>query len=79
MGTVGLLEYLQIKVSCMYLSDLHLPENLLLIQREMLRLDPEDYILKEWNDAVEYITGQMDSFTDVKQAALFIQNYRQND
>lgn len=77
MVTVGLLEYLQLKVGCMYLSDLHLPTNLLLVQRAVLCLDPEDYSLEEWDDAVKYITGQAIPFTDVKQATLFLQNYRQ--
>lgn len=74
--TAGLLDHLQQKIGCMYLSDLHLPELFPLIQNELLELDPEAYSPEEWNDAVLYITGVPVCFTDPRQAAAFLQDWR---
>lgn len=59
---------------CMYLSDLHLPSNLPLIRHTLHTIDPQSYPLKEWNDAVCYITGQAIQFTDPKDAAAYLRD-----
>lgn len=55
---MGLLEVLAFKSCCMYLSDLHNRGNLSSIQHAVREIDPEQYGLEEWNDAVRYITGK---------------------
>ncbi|WP_294466738.1 hypothetical protein [uncultured Anaerofustis sp.] len=69
---LGLLEYLSFKVGCMYLSDLRYNENLYNIQHELRSIDPNIYSLKEWNDAVNYITGERYEFDNVNEALDFL-------
>ncbi|MFR9310071.1 hypothetical protein [Hydrogeniiclostridium mannosilyticum] len=69
---LGLLDFLLFKTGCMYLSELHRPENLLLVQSVVLRLNPDLFTLEEWNDAVRYITGQDVTFCSPQQAAQYL-------
>ncbi|MCR2032919.1 hypothetical protein [Anaerofustis stercorihominis] len=69
---LGLLENLSFKVGCMYLSDLRYNENLYNIQHELRSIDPNIYSLKEWNDAVNYITGERYEFDNVNEALDFL-------
>ena len=71
---LGLLENLSFKVGCMYLSDLRYNENLYNIQHELRSIDPNIYSLKEWNDAVNYITGKDVSFDNSETALEFLIN-----
>ena len=74
--TLGLLEYVSFKIGCMYLSDLRNPLHWFMIQRILSGIDCYAYDLNEWNDAVSYLTGESVSFSDVKQAASFLQTYK---
>lgn len=77
--SLGLLEFLQVQVGCMYLSDLHTPSNLPLVQRALRKIAPDSYGLKEWNDAVCYITGQDSDFDKQRDAARYLINYTQTE
>lgn len=70
--SLGLLESLQVQVGCMYLSDLHTPSNLPLVQRALRKIKPDSYGLREWNDAVCYITGQDTNFDSQRDAAKYL-------
>lgn len=74
--TLGLLEYVSFKIDCMYLSDLRNPLYWFKIRRILRGIDCYAYDLNEWNDAVSYLTGESVSFSDVKQAASFLQTYK---
>ena len=68
----GLLEYIAEKAGCGYLSDLHSRKRSYLIYKVIAEIAPSDYDLKEWQDAVRYITAQMVSFEDSGQAAEYL-------
>lgn len=74
--TLGLLELISFKTGCMYLSDLHQSHQLLFIQHAIREIPVEEFSLQEWNDAVEYITGEKVCFSGQKQAALFLQHHK---
>lgn len=76
--TLELLEYVSFKTGCTYLSDLHDPLRWQKIQRILRGIDCHAYDLHEWNDAVSYFTGEPASFTDVEQAASFLQTYKKD-
>lgn len=67
-----LLEYLSLRAGCMYLSDLHQSKYRFSIQHALRGLSPEWFSLKEWNDAVAYITRQDRSFETEEQAQQFL-------
>lgn len=69
---LGLLEYLSFKVGCMYLSDLRYSKHLYNIKHVLRSIDPNIYSLKEWNDAVNYITGEKYEFDNVNEALDFL-------
>lgn len=72
---IGLLESIQVQVGCMYLSDLHIPYNLPLVQSALRKIEPDSYPLREWNDAVCYITGQELHFESQRDAAKYLMNW----
>ena len=59
----------------MVLSDLHDFKNLLLIRTTLHSLEPSMFDLKEWNDAVAYITGKNLSFSNGEQALEYLLSY----
>ena len=71
---LSLLEYIALKAGCTYLSDLHYisPQYIRHIVRE---IDPSRFCLQEWNNTVEYITGNRTPFEDENQAAACLRNY----
>lgn len=75
MLVAGLLEILASQTECMYLSDLHNPEFLPAIRRALCGISPEQFELREWQDAVAYITGEQLSFKSQKQAADYLKKY----
>lgn len=72
---VGLLDILAVKVGCMYFSDLHTVP-LYLIQHTLRSLQPKAFSLREWNDAVSYLTGTDGTFQVQGQAKEYLLNYR---
>lgn len=55
----SLLELLSIQMGCMYLSDLRFlsPEQRRYLAQRLDRLIPRQEDIREWNDALEYLTG----------------------
>lgn len=55
----SLLEYLSVQMGCIYLSDLHfLSEGKRRILAQWLeQLEAREQDIREWNDALEYLTG----------------------
>lgn len=74
----GLLETLSFKTGCMYLTDLHQPRLLPMIQYAVRGLSPEQFSLWEWRDAVNYITGEEHAFQTPEEAATYLANYERN-
>lgn len=70
---VSLVDQLGVEMNCFYLSDLH---NLNNVQRRRLaviirQISAETYDLREWNDALEYLTGaQKESNAEAARARL---------
>ena len=60
--SMELLDYLSAKAGCMYLSDLHRVNNFLAVHHALRELPPDTFSVKEWNDAVRYITGEQHDF-----------------
>lgn len=56
----------------MYLSDLHISSNLPLIQLALREIRPDSYDLREWHDAIRYITGRQTHFDSQKEAAAYL-------
>ena len=57
---VPLLDYLQWKMGCAYLSDLHWLSGgqRMRLAREIERIEAPEASLHEWNDALEYLLGR---------------------
>lgn len=72
MRKTGLLEYIAERAGCGYLSDLHSRKRSPHIYEVIANIAPCDYDLKEWEDAVRYITGETVSFKDGCQAAEYL-------
>ena len=72
---MDLLEYLAAKAGCMYLSDLHIPMYQLCISRIIRNTDLDAFSLSDWNEAVQYITGEAKMFDDKFKAAEYLENY----
>lgn len=71
----GLLETLSAKAGCLYLSDLHQPDRLVLVKHALYKMDPDRYSIREWTDAVNYITGQSLCFKDRTEAVEYLETY----
>lgn len=71
----GLLETLSVKAGCLYLSDLHQPDRLILVKHALYKMDPDRYSIREWNDTVNYITGQSLCFKDQAEAVEYLKTY----
>ena len=52
-----LLETLQQRLGCLYLSDLHTDNFRLQALQEALSIPPEDYPLEQWQEAFRYLVG----------------------
>lgn len=64
----GLLETIQLTAGCGYLSDLHKTVNFQKIRTAVSTLLPDAYSLKEWKEAVFYITKKTCECQDVYTA-----------
>ena len=72
-----LLEELRKAAHCDCISDLRGPERSVehLVKRAEELLKTGDYALKEWTDAVQYITGCSWSFHDKEEAAGYLKSF----
>lgn len=59
MARQSLLDLMSIQIGCMYLSDLRFlsPEQRRYLARKLERLTPREEDTRDWNDALEYLTG----------------------
>lgn len=71
---LGLLEYIAANAGCQYITDLSYPcrPPFYTIARIVRKIDPVQYSLREWADAVHYITGQEMDFVSAEQAARYL-------
>ena len=73
---IGLLDFIAHRVPCEYLSDLHWKHQLLPdIQRVIQEIPLAQYDLREWNDAVQYVTGLNRSFESKQEAYDFLLSF----
>lgn len=70
-----LLEYFAVKLGCMYLSDLHQRCYLKEISHLLPGINPEQYSMAEWKDAVFYLTSQQQAFETQAEAKAFLASY----
>ena len=73
--SMKLLDYLSAKAGCMYLSDLHRVNNFLAVHHALRELPPDTFSVKEWNDAVRYITGEQHDFFSSDEAENYLAEY----
>ena len=72
-----LIEQIAADLGCEYISDLHRPQLLIEIQRLIRSYDSQSYSLKEWKEAIVYITGsscRMCDNEEIKQYLLSLKN-----
>ena len=72
----GLLERFQEKAGCPFLSDLHSGAFLEEIKAAALSIPDEEFSLREWNEAVSYITAQHDPARTVQEAKIHLWHWR---
>ncbi|MFQ6862869.1 MAG: hypothetical protein ACLROI_09975 [Beduini sp.] len=73
-----LIEQLAADLGYEYISDLHRPQLLPEIQMLIGSYDSQSYSLKEWKDAVQYITGsscKLCECEEIKQYLLSLKNW----
>lgn len=74
-----LLEYLAFRTGAMYLSDLHYNKRYAYqLQPILCALKIEHYSIKDWEDAIYYITGKQMKFSNYEQVAYFLQEQYTN-
>lgn len=63
----SLLDLMSIQMGCMYLSDLRFlsPEQRRYLARELERLTPREEDIKDWNDALTYLTDSPPAATAI--------------
>ena len=71
-GAFGLLDILAAKSGCMYLSDLAGTGGDPLLPHYLEEMDADAFSLREWEDAVAYLTGQSHSFETPEQAKQYL-------
>ena len=62
-----LLETLQQRLGCLYLSDLHTDDFRPWALREALRVPPEDYPLEQWQETFRYLVGGVPSMATAEE------------
>lgn len=67
---LSLLDVMSIQMGCTYLSDLHFlnSDQRALLAGKLNRLTPKDADLHDWNDALEYLTGDSRPRATAEQA-----------
>ena len=60
------------KSGCMYLSDLKFIKDTSRIKFELERLQPREFSLEQWNNAIVYLTGQKKAFSSPNAAKNFL-------
>jgi hypothetical protein len=73
--TFELLDYLAFKCGCMYLSDLPAKCWQIPLFHALRKVTPEAFPVREWNDAVAYLTGEERNFQSQELAAGYLLSY----
>ena len=71
---IELLNELQTRTGCLYLSDLHTPEYRASVFASLKAMSFPDYPLEALNQVLQYITSSDIFFTDLQSALEYIQN-----
>ena len=71
-GAMGLLDILAAKNGCMYLSDLAGTGTNMFLLHHLHEISAQAFSLREWEDAVSYLTGQNRTFADPEQAKQYL-------
>lgn len=71
-SSLGLLDILAAKNGCMYLSDLAGAGRSAILPHHLWELRPEEFSLREWEDAVQYLTGEKLTFSSQEQAREYL-------
>lgn len=69
---LGVLDTLAAKSGCMYLSDLAGTGRRAFLSHYLWELDADAYSLKEWEDAVHYLTGENLNFSSQESAREYL-------
>lgn len=69
---LGLLDILAAKVGCVYLSDLKQTQSLPHIRHVLRKIKPSAFSLREWNNAVSYLTGKETPFESAEEAVEYL-------
>lgn len=67
-----LLHILSERTGCMYLSDLKFIRDTEKIKSELEKLSPQDFPVKQWNDAINYLTETKVDFSSEMEAKNFL-------
>lgn len=67
-----LLHILSERTGCMYLSDLKFIRDTQKIKSEVEKLSPQDFPVKQWNDAINYLTETKVDFSSEMEAKNFL-------
>lgn len=67
-----LLHILSERTGCMYLSDLKFIRDTQKIKGELEKLSPQDFPIKQWNDAIYYLTEKKVDFSSEIEAKNFL-------
>lgn len=60
------------RVGCMYLSDLSFISDIDVIKTELKKFSPQDFSVNQWNDAINYFTGENANFGSASEAKDFL-------
>lgn len=70
-----LLEYLAFRIGAMYLSDLHNERYAYRLQPILCGMEIEHYSLRDWEDAIHYITGKQMGFCSYEEVERFLREH----
>jgi hypothetical protein len=71
-NNLELLEMLSFQMGCMYLSDLKQPQYLSFIRRALKQIETTRYSIREWEDAVRYLTGEKKEFASHEEVRAYV-------
>lgn len=75
MREVDLIDELYEQVGCDFISSLRNPRNYPAIFVVLNRMEPKDYPLRQWLDAVQYISGRTENFHSSSEAWEFLKSF----
>ena len=73
---MGLLDTIAMKMNTEYLSDIRLVKDYDEVKSIIRNFSEESFAISEWNDAVEYLTGENKNFETVSEAKEFLLKFQ---